>query len=336
MDFRQLRYFVGVVEAGSFTRAAASMHIAQSALSLHVRQLEDRFGTQLLIRDRTGLSLTAAGKKLLQHARPILQQVRSVEEELLNQVKSPSGEVTVGIPCAPARVIASELLSLARERLPRVTVKITEAMGRTIEDSMKDGLFNLAILYKESEGNNHDRPLAHEELFLVAPPNQSPFENVISLSSLHAYPLALPSRIDNIRQCLSDAARNHSSTLDVRFEVDSLSTIINMVTDGKAYSILTPSTIHRETLLSQLKTVRIVDPGISMPLTLAINPRDRRSIEVEAVRALIQEIVTKLVCPRKFARNTMREDALGTDLALALAVPFELSRERLSLQRAGR
>ncbi|MER9146996.1 LysR family transcriptional regulator, partial [Mesorhizobium sp. M0871] len=91
MDIRQLRYFVGVVEAGSFTRAAAILHIAQSALSLHVRQLEESFGTQLLVRDRTGVSVTASGARLLERGRSILKEVQLTEAELTNSVAAPSG-----------------------------------------------------------------------------------------------------------------------------------------------------------------------------------------------------------------------------------------------------
>ncbi|MER9146943.1 LysR family transcriptional regulator, partial [Mesorhizobium sp. M0871] len=91
MDIRQLRYFVGVVEAGSFTKAAATLNVAQSALSLHVRQLEEGFGTQLLVRGRTGVSLTASGDKLLERGRSILKEVQLTEAELTNSVAAPSG-----------------------------------------------------------------------------------------------------------------------------------------------------------------------------------------------------------------------------------------------------
>ena len=81
MDVRQLRYFVGVVEAGSFTRAATHLNVAQSALSLHVRQLEEGFGTRLLVRERTGVSVTASGAKLLARARTILKEIQLTEAE---------------------------------------------------------------------------------------------------------------------------------------------------------------------------------------------------------------------------------------------------------------
>ncbi|MCO6425573.1 LysR family transcriptional regulator (plasmid) [Sinorhizobium meliloti] len=291
MEFRQLKYFVGVAEAGSFTKAAAQLNVAQSALSLHVRQMEEGFGTQLLIRDRTGVTLTSAGSKLLNHARIILDQVSRAEQELTSKVKSPSGEVTIGIPSGAARVMVAELLAIAKERLPRVSLKIVEGMSGPVEEWMAAGRFNIAILYKTVERPGDAEVLASEEFCLVGPPDQPPFEETIRLADLHAYPLAVPMRVNNVRRSVADVVALHGCTLDVRFEVDSLSSIISMVMDGKAYSILTPSAIQREVCLGQIRIVRIVEPAITRTVVLAVNPKDERSVEVNAVRALITEVV---------------------------------------------
>jgi LysR family nitrogen assimilation transcriptional regulator len=137
--------------------------------------------------------------------------------------------------------------------------------------------------------------LAREELCLVVPADKPPFEATIRLDDLHAYPLAVPMRNNNVRRSIADVVAQHGSTLDVRFEVDSLSTIINMVEDGTAYSILTPSAIQREVSEGKVRTVQIVDPVITRFVVLAVNPRDERSAAVAAVRTLIPRVVRKLV-----------------------------------------
>jgi LysR family transcriptional regulator, nitrogen assimilation regulatory protein len=295
MDVRQLRYFVGVVEAGSFTRAAAHLNVAQSALSLHVRQLEEGFGTQLLIRDRTGVSVTASGAKLLKRARTILREIQLTEAELTNRATSPAGEVTIGIPSGAARVMIGELLATAREELPSVSLKIVEGMTGPLEEWMGAGRFNLAVLYRTAESSAQMTVLAREELCLVVPPGQPPFEAAIRLADLHAFPLAIPLRHNNASRAVADVVAQHGRTLDVRFEVDSLSTIINIVMEGKAYSILTPSAIQKEVAQGQVRTVRIVDPVITRLVVLAVNPKDERSVAVSAVRTLIPKVVKKLI-----------------------------------------
>lgn len=295
MDIRQLKYFVGVVEAGSFTKAASLLHVAQSALSLHVRQLEEGFGTQLLVRDRTGISVTASGTKLLERARTILREIRLTEMELTNTVASPSGEVTIGIPSGAARVLSGPLLESVRNELPRISLKMIEGMTGPLEEWMAAGRFNLAVLYRTAESAGRMTVLAREEFYLVVPPGEPPFEDEIPLADLHAFPLAVPMRNNNVRRSVADVVAQHGCVLDVRFEVDSLSTIINMVMEGKAYSILAPSAIQREASQGQVRTVKIIDPVITRSVVLAVNPKDEQSPAVSAVRKLIPNVTRTLI-----------------------------------------
>jgi LysR family nitrogen assimilation transcriptional regulator len=303
VDLKKLRYFVGVAEAGGFTRAAEQLNVAQSALSLHVRQLEETFGTQLLIRQRTGVSLSAAGARLLHHAQIILNQVSLAEEELTSKAKSPVGEVSLGIPSGPARFLVPELLASMSERFPKVSLKIVEGMSGPIEEWMLAGRFNLAILYKTVEEAAGFDVLAQEEFCLVIPPDLPPFENTVPLAELHAYPLAVPMSVKNARRSVADVAVRHGTSLDVRYEIDSLSTIISMVADGKAYSILTPPAVQREASSGQVRIARIVDPTIVRCAVLAVNPRDQRSIEVGAVRSLLPQVVRQLIKDGKWPAN---------------------------------
>jgi LysR family transcriptional regulator, nitrogen assimilation regulatory protein len=300
VDLRQLKYFVGVVEAGSFTKAAAELNVAQSALSLHVRQMEEGFGTQLLVRDRMGVTLTAAGEKLLKHARIILDHVRQAEDDLTSKVKSPAGEVTIGIPSGAARVMLTELVAFAREALPRVSLKIVEGMSGPIEEWMAAGRFNMAILYRTVDSEGAATVLAREELCLVAPKDNPPHGSTVRLADLHAFPLAVPMRVNNIRRSIADVVAQHGCNLDIRFEMDSLSAIVNMVTDGKAYSILTRSAVQREISSGQVRAIRIVDPVITRSVVLVVNPRDERSVEVAAVKALVPKVVRQLASDGKW------------------------------------
>ncbi|UCI31830.1 LysR family transcriptional regulator [Mesorhizobium sp. B4-1-4] len=303
VDFRRLRYFLGVVEARSFTKAAERLHVAQSALSLHIRQMEEGFGTSLLVRDRTGVTPTIAGYKLAHHARAILQRVTLAEEELTNAAKSPSGEITIGISCGVARMMVSRILALAREQLPMVSIKIVEGMSGPIEEWLAQGRFSLAIL--ESTVENQDAAiLAREEFCLVVPPNKPPFENTVRLSDLQKFPLAIPVRANSIGHSVTNLIARHGCALDVRFEIDSLSTIIDMVTDGKVCSILTPSAIQREASLGQLRCVKIVDPAISRTVVLAANPREERSALLGAARALVSQVVKDLALEATEAKAT--------------------------------
>lgn len=295
MDLRQLRYFVGVVEAGSFTKAASQLNVAQSALSLHVQQMEESLGAPLLVRERTGVRVTASGANLLVHARGILRQVALAEAELTIKTSSPSGEVIVGIPSGAARLLVSELLATARLEIPGVSIKILEGMTGLLEEWMTAGRFNLAVLYRNAEGLGQSSELAREEFCLVAHPEMPPFADTIKLAELEGFALAVPMRSNNVRKSVADVAALFGCTLDVHFEVDSLSTIIKMVAEKKAYSILTPSAIQNEVRLGHLKSIRIIDPVITRSVVLVTNARDERAPAVIATRSVLVGVVRKLV-----------------------------------------
>ncbi|MBA1145078.1 LysR family transcriptional regulator [Mesorhizobium neociceri] len=301
MEIRQLRYFVGVVDAGSFTKAAVLLHVAQSALSLHVRQLEESFGTQLLVRDRTGVSVTESGARLLKRARSILKEIQLTETELTSTAAAPAGEVTIGIPSGAARVLSGPLLEAVGKELPRVSLKMIEGMTGPLEEWMAAGRFNLAVFYRTADSVGQMTVLAREELCLVVPPGQPPFEDSIALADLHAFTLAVPMRNNNVRRSVADVVAQHGCQLDVRFELDSLSTIINMVTRGQAYSILAPSAIQKEASQVQLRTVKIIDPVITRSVVLAVSPNDERSPAVSAVRKLIPVVVRNLIESRRWS-----------------------------------
>ena len=75
MDLRQLRYFIAIVEQGSFSKAAETLNVAQPALSLHVRNMEAELGSALLFRSPQGVVATEAGEILIRHARIVIDQL---------------------------------------------------------------------------------------------------------------------------------------------------------------------------------------------------------------------------------------------------------------------
>ncbi len=125
VELRHLRYFVAVVDAGTFTQAAERMFITQPTLSQQIRRLEDIVGTPLLQRHREGVRLTAAGGVLLPEARTVL----SLIEHGLDRTRQAAGlgrprlrvAVPPGIPGAVAAATASRLQSIAARAGAEVT-----------------------------------------------------------------------------------------------------------------------------------------------------------------------------------------------------------------------
>ena len=122
-QFRHLRYFAKIVEAGSFSRAAVLIHIAQPALSKPIAELEDEFGVTLLQRSARCVRSTVAGEELYQEARKLIRRV----DDLPSIVRSSQGDVRVVVPFGMASTVApaltGKMLEICRNTLPQVTLR---------------------------------------------------------------------------------------------------------------------------------------------------------------------------------------------------------------------
>src|SRR5690554_3278549 len=125
MDLRQLRYFVVIVEATSITRASQLLHVAQPALSYHVSNLEAHLNTKLLHRGSSGVTPTASGTLLYQHAKSVLRQIENLELSVGNRHLDASGKVAIGLPGSTSRILAIPLLKRL-EGYPGILLEIVE------------------------------------------------------------------------------------------------------------------------------------------------------------------------------------------------------------------
>src|SRR5690606_36701115 len=103
LDLRSLRSFVAVASDGSISAAAESQHIAQPALSVQLKQLEEHLGTPLFDRHARGVTLTAAGDRSLVHVMGLLRRVDADFEDLLSAVYEPSRRVSIALPQSVAK-----------------------------------------------------------------------------------------------------------------------------------------------------------------------------------------------------------------------------------------
>ena len=124
MDLRQLRYFLAVVEHGSFTRAAAATGRTQQALSKGIQALEQQLGARLFERGARQVRLTEVGRLLVEHARPASEVVRRFEDRLHELQTGAEGQVRIGTgPSTAGSLVAPAVLAL-RRHWPRLGVHV--------------------------------------------------------------------------------------------------------------------------------------------------------------------------------------------------------------------
>jgi LysR family nitrogen assimilation transcriptional regulator len=300
VDLRQLRYFVAVVEAGSFSRAAERVHVAQSALSLKVRELEEALGVTLLVREPKGVYPTAAGQKLLAHARTILSQVREAERDL-RSAGEPGGPVSIGIPSGVGRIFNAPLLEACSRELPRISLRIVEVLPGHVSEWLAGGLIQLGIHYCVRE-TPEGTPLAVEDLHLVCGARQPGLTGTVPFADLARFPLVLPVCNHNPQQCPANRAKAAGIDLDVEARVDSLATILDLVRTRPARSLLTPGAFLSEWQAGKLFAYPI-EPVMKRSVMLGVGAAAAHDPAVRAVEGLVRATAHTLVAEGAWPRR---------------------------------
>ncbi len=126
MELRHLRYFVATAEELNFRRAAERLHVAQPALSVQIRQLEEEIGVELLERDRHHVALTSAGRVFLERSHRILRAADEAVRAAGRAARGETGQLAIGFIAQLSYEWLPNVLRSFRERVPNVEITLTE------------------------------------------------------------------------------------------------------------------------------------------------------------------------------------------------------------------
>jgi len=301
MDTRRLYSFVRVVDAGSITRAADLLHIAQPALSQQMTALESLFGQQLLSRSKQGVEPTEAGRVLYRHARVILRQLEQAQADVEVVGRELAGGVSVGLaPYSTVNALAFPLLSAVRARYPRVLLHINENFGGVLSEALMTGRMDMALLYESGpiRGVDFER-LVTEELVVVAPDGielPARADDAVTMADLADVPLLLPGPTHTIRRVVDQAFSQASSAANVVGEVESVPLMARAVRGGLGATVLPRSVARRMIGGSELHQ-RHLTPALEVQVSLGTASGQTLSRAAEAVRELLREVLRSYVSP---------------------------------------
>ena len=157
MDFNRLRSFAAVAETGHLTRAAEKLHISQPALSAQIKALENELDLTLFERTSTGMTLTAAGKRLLSQAEKILAASQIFQAEAQALKGAVSGKARVGTLSDPVFIRLGEFMAAALRCYPLLEIDFQHeitgvALQRVREGSLEASFYYGHMSYAEVEG----------------------------------------------------------------------------------------------------------------------------------------------------------------------------------------
>lgn len=291
MDVRQLRYFVEVVTAKSFTRAAEMIHVAQPALGFQVRKLEEELGVRLLVRHSRGVHPTEAGEVLLRHAHSILRQVEHAKQEVKDLSGPPRGTVSVGITPTASALLATMLVQRCSRAYPGVSLNLVEGLSEEVMSWLIANRVDMGFTYNPDAARSvRSEPLMTEELYLVSKRGGEGDATTIGFSSLSKFPLIMPSRTRGTRELIERAAAEHGIELKIAFEIDSVGTTRELVESGLGHSVLPIGAVREDVRSGRLVAALIVRPRLSRTLYLGFAIDYIESSASRSVQQLVRDI----------------------------------------------
>jgi LysR family nitrogen assimilation transcriptional regulator len=215
MDIRQLQYFLLVSEHGGFSAAATSSGVGQPAISRQIKLLEEEIGAPLFLRHGRGIVLTGTGRRLLDHARAIVDRMERAKADLAEINNTVVGEVVLGVPASIGSTLTAPLLKRFMSGYPLVKLSVVEGLSGHLHEWLLRGDVDLAVVYLPSVGELFET-LSSDQSFSSARPtclDTIQFENALGL------PLILTSRSTRSRE--STCLRKSALKINIGAEVDS-------------------------------------------------------------------------------------------------------------------
>src|SRR5438045_2285697 len=172
MDTRQLAAFCAVVERRSFSQAAERLGVTQPAVSLQVRALEKRLGTQLLDRSGRRVEPTESGTKLYKSAQRLLALEAEIEAELADEATGElDGAFEIGASTGPGGVVLSGLLCRFAELHPQLHVALSVFDTQTVIERVADRSLELGVVGAAPRHRGVEyEPFVRDTVILVCPP----------------------------------------------------------------------------------------------------------------------------------------------------------------------
>jgi LysR family nitrogen assimilation transcriptional regulator len=269
MNLRQLRYFLRVVDTGNMTRAAEQLHVAQTALGMQIRQLEEDLGVALLVRHSRGVEPTVAGMLLRERARTILKLVEETRTEVATCDRENSEAIRLGMTPALMLTVGTEIAVTVREQLPQVLLSVVEAMSHVLIDNLAREEVDFILCYDVPDQPQFYRTaLLQDDLVLATPPGPRQGEPIAFVEVLEER-LAMPEPGDSVRALVTRTARELGLELNITYEMRSISAMKNLVIRGAASSILPYFAVLDEVRAGKLDARPITMPALRRTLFLA-------------------------------------------------------------------
>jgi DNA-binding transcriptional LysR family regulator len=283
MDIANLRAFVEVAEARSFSAAAAQLHLTQPAISKRIAALEEGFNARLFDRIGRAVDLTEAGRALLPRARRILAELDDSHRALSDLSGAVGGTLRLGTSHHVGLHRLPPTLRAFAARYSEVTLDLHFMDSEAACHAVETGDLELAIvtLPPEARASLELQPVWDDPLVVVcAPDHPLAHRRRVQIADLAAHPAILPASSTYTRQIAERLFRDLGVELRSSLSTNYLETIKMLVSVGLGWSLLPQTMVDR-----QLHTLTV--RGVQLRRTLGIVRHRERTLS-NAAQAMME------------------------------------------------
>lgn len=259
MTLKHLRIFVTVCESESVTAASKKLYLAQPAVSLAIKELEDYYQIKLFDRISKRLFLTEAGKRLLNYARHITSLFDEMETEIKNW--DAAGELRIGSSITIGTELMPQYVRQFSEQFPHIKIQVLVYSSDIIEDKILKNELDLALI----EGVPHSsylisKEFQEDELVIICSP-EHPLINSkdLTFDQIKSEPFLLREKGSGTRNLVDSLLVTHGISLNPIWEGTSTRALINACAEGLGISILPYRLVRRELGENKIKILNITD-----------------------------------------------------------------------------
>ncbi len=272
MEIRQLKAFLAIAEAKTFTAGAKVVNITQAAVSMQIRQLEDELGMSLFTRTPRRVILTEAGEHLLQRARRILREHDAAIAEIAELAGAEYGRLRIGSASAMfATAQLPTILERLKEKFPNAEITVSSGTSQTLVDKMLHGDIDIAFVSLPVETPNIQTDLLYsDEIVAIAHPKHPlANEKFISAATLAGEQLILGEKGGNTRRMIDDFFAAANVKPNVMMELSRQEAINKMVENQMGVGIAGAKNVSKEIREGRLVSWLVEGAEIKWDLGLA-------------------------------------------------------------------
>ena len=290
MDTRQLQAFCEVVERKSFSLAAEKLGVTQPAVSLQVRALEKRLGTQLLDRSGRRVEPTESGLKLYRSA----QRLLALEEEIVSELAEEAtgaldGTFEIGASTGPGGVVLAQILCQFAEMHPPLHIALSVFDTQTVVERVADRTLQLGVVGAAPRHRGVEyEPFFKDTVVLACPPGHPFAGRTVTLDEVRGEQLIMMQEGAGVRQMIEDELRRVGTRLrdlNVRLELGLQESVTSAVRGGYGVTFISRSSVEKDLDAGMLAEARV--EGLELEREINLVRAAGRS-ETRAARAFLE------------------------------------------------